>query len=124
MEYSSHTYSGCVDKLDHCSRQSESTASIWRAAAERKIAPIFVGFNIFRTAMRLAFLQISSQMAVDFCCVEQSIREVRTGNPVSLIAVHIRSMNRHIRILFQVSCASPHFNSTTRAGLSEIFFSE
>ena len=55
-----HIEGEAKDILSRCDNIPVYTASICNAAAERKIAPIFVGFVIFsKTAIRDAFMQRS-----------------------------------------------------------------
>ena len=63
------------------------TASILSAAAERNIAPTFVGFITFsRTAIRLASLQISSSAGSCLRCIAHNIPLVSL-NPVSFVRI-------------------------------------
>ena len=69
-----------------------STASMPSAAAERKIAPTFVGFTTFsRIATRRAFRQISSIAGSVRRCIAQSMPRVR-AKPVSCSSTFVSAV--------------------------------
>ena len=86
-----------------------STASIWRAAAERKIAPTFVGLTTFsRIAILLASLHMSSTAGKAFLCIPQSIPLV-IANPVSFLSTASSA------VYTGISCHCSRISSASRS---------
>ena len=82
---------------------------IWRAAAERKIAPTFVGLTTFsRIAILLASLHMSSTAGKAFLCIPQSIPLV-IANPVSFLSTASSA------VYTGISCHCSRISSASRS---------